>query len=165
MAVERSELHLVWPAGLFAAEARALLAVGADDDALGGLLAEAFYGKRAELLLQVAGAQPHQAWTVEDPWASDNGGRAFDPEPFTSRATANLVAGLADDADTLPRHAPRLLLSQRHRTADPVAANSDQPKLVGSVAGSPVRARLPDDRDLEVLVEQTCVQVPDLLAE
>lgn len=123
MAVERSELHLVWPAALFTTEARALLASGADDDALAGLLAEAFHGGRGEQLLQqVALAQPHNSWAgEEDPWASANGYQAPRPEPFTSRATAVLVAGLADDADSLPRYAPRLLFQQRQRSFEPAA--------------------------------------------
>ncbi len=121
MAVERSELQLVWPAALFAAEARALLASGASDDALAGLLAEAFHGGRGEQLLQqTALAQPHYSYGVEDdPWASANGYQASRPEPFTSRATARLVIELADAADTLPRHAPRPLYRQRQRVVEP----------------------------------------------
>jgi len=72
MVVERSELQLVWPPALFAAEARALLAAVADDDALGGLLAEAFHGGRGEQLLrQVADSQPPvPVPPVDSPWSS-----------------------------------------------------------------------------------------------
>ncbi len=123
MAVERSELRLVWPAALFAAEAGALLAADADDDSLGGLLAEAFDGDRGEQLLQqTARAQPYRrpsTWD-DDPWAvSPTGARAPDPGPFSSRATAREVAGLADDAETLPPHAPRSLYRQRQRVVEP----------------------------------------------
>ena len=53
MAVERNELQLVWPPALFAAaEVRALLAADADDDTLGGLLAEAWHDGGAQRLLQ-----------------------------------------------------------------------------------------------------------------
>jgi hypothetical protein len=121
MAVERSELRLVWPPALFATEAKALLAAGADDDALGGLLAEAFHGDRGEQLLQqVARTHPHRTWAVEeDPWASANGYSYPTPEPFADRATAELLAALADDADRLPRYKPRLLYRQRQRVIEP----------------------------------------------
>lgn len=121
MAIERSELRLVWPPALFAAEARALLEADADDAALGGLLAEAFYGDRAEQLLeQVARDKPHRtssAWE-EDPWAvSPTAASAPEAEPFSSREAAQLVAELARDAGDLPRHAPRALFSRRHKPA------------------------------------------------
>lgn len=130
MAVERSELHLVWPAVLFAAEARALLANDADDDALAGLLSEAFHDSRGEQLLQqVAHAQPHYSWSLEDdPWASNNGYQAPRAEPFTSRATAMLVADLADDAYSLPQHSPRLLFRQRQRAFEPTLLNAAECK-------------------------------------
>lgn len=76
------------------------------------MLAEAFHDGRGERLLhQVALAQPHHSWTVkDDPWDTANGYQAHQAEPFTSLATARPVAGLADDAEFLPRHAPRLRL-------------------------------------------------------
>lgn len=121
MAVDRSELRLVWPAGLFAAEAGALLEAAADDDALGGLLAEAFHGGRGEQLLQqVARAHPYHV-AYDEPWMSANGYRARDPATFTSRATAQLVADLARDAGELPRHVPRLLFRQRQQQPVPEA--------------------------------------------
>ena len=117
MAVERSELQLVWPPDLFAAEARGLLAAGADDEALVGLLAEAFADGRGEQWLQqIARDKPYDSGAVEDdPWADLNG---YQPpkrasEPFGLRATATEVAQLAETAHTLPRHARRLLYRQR----------------------------------------------------
>ena len=105
MAVERSELRLVWPANLFAAEASALLLAGADDDAFGGLLAEAFHGGRAELLLQqVARDHPYNSnWAEPDPWDAASGFKAQNPGPYTSRATALLVSELAEGAESMPR--------------------------------------------------------------
>lgn len=142
MAVERSELQLVWPPAVFAAEARALLVAGAEDDALGGLLAEAFDGDRGEQLLrQVAQAQPYRAriWDV-DPWAPANGYQAPDPGPFTERATARLVAELATDADSLPRYVPRLLFRKRPQPTVPtilsVAETKDQfARLIVELSG------------------------------
>lgn len=117
MAVERSELQLVWPPELFATEARGLLAVGADDEALVGLLAEAFADGRGEQWLQqVARDKPYDSGGFEDdPWADLNG---YQPskrtsEPFGLRATATEVAQLAQTAHSLPRHARRLLYRQR----------------------------------------------------
>jgi hypothetical protein len=124
MAIERSELRLVWPPSLFAAEARALLEADADDEALGGLMAEAFHGDRGEqLLLQVARAEPHRAASTwdDDPWAvTPTAVSAPDPEPPSSRATAQLVAELARDADDLPRHVARPLFSQRQQPSPAV---------------------------------------------
>lgn len=123
MAVERSELQLVWPPALFAADARALLAAGADDDTLGGLLAEAFHDGRAERLLQqVAREHPPRppeavvdidARTVAEVYP---GGGSVGP-----RATAELVAELVREAEHLPRYAQRRLWRQRQRAA-PAAA-------------------------------------------
>jgi hypothetical protein len=119
MAVQRSELRLVWPAKLFAAEASALLAAGADDDALGGLLAEAFHGGRAELLLkQVGSDHPYNSnWADPDPWDAASGFKAQDPGPYTSRATARLVSDLVEDAESMPRYVPRALYRQRQQPA------------------------------------------------
>lgn len=121
MAIERSELRLVWPPGLFAAEARALVATDAEDDALGGLLAEAFDGNRGEQLLrQVASLQPRRSGAVEDdPWPLDAASHVANAQPFASRASAALVADLAEDADRLPRHVPRPLFRQRHQPSIP----------------------------------------------
>lgn len=119
MAIERSELRLVWPPSLFAAEARALLKADADDEALGGLMGEAFHGDRGEqLLLEVARTKPHRRAPKgdDDPWAvSPTVASPLEPEPFSSRATALLLAELARDAESLPRHFPRRLFSQRQQ--------------------------------------------------
>ncbi len=115
MVVERSELQLVWPPALFAAEARALLAAVADDDALGGLLAEAFHGGRGEQLLrQVADSQPPvPVQPVDSPWSSvtDSLVRAA----FSRRATARLVGELATAAADLPRYVFRPLFRERQQ--------------------------------------------------
>lgn len=122
MAIERTELRLVWPPTLFTAEAQALLDADADDEALGGLMAEAFHGDRGEqLLLQVARAEPHRHLpAVDDPWAvpSTDAG-APDAGRHSSRRTLQLVAELARVADDLPRHMPQPLFSQRQRSAAP----------------------------------------------
>lgn len=116
MAIERSELRLVWPPGIFAAEAEIMVAAGADDDALAGLLAEAFHGDRGERLLeQVAREQPYAGWSAEgDPWAVD-GYKTTDPGPLEARATARLVTDLAREALELPRHVLRPLYRQRQQ--------------------------------------------------
>jgi hypothetical protein len=114
VAVEHSELRLVWPPDLFAAEASALLGAGADDLALAGLLAEAFHANRAvRLLQQIERDRPHREPSdLSDPWG---GPPHPGTGPFKSRATAQLVRQLANEAAALPRHAPRPLFSQRQR--------------------------------------------------
>lgn len=119
MAIECSELRLVWPPALFAAEARALLATGADDDALGGLLVEAFHGDRAEqLLLQVARANPPRRPDHVTPGPGGMMIEIWEGGDPGMRATAQLVSELADDAYTLPRYVPRLLFTQRQRVVE-----------------------------------------------
>ena len=130
MAIDRSELRLVWPPALFAGEARALLATDAGDDALGGLLAEAFHGDRAEQLLwQVARANPprppdHLApgpgRTMIEVW---EGGDHIGP-----RATVQLVSGLVDDAEILPRYHPRPLFRQRQQPTVPSVLSAAETK-------------------------------------
>lgn len=117
MAVERSELRLVWPPALFAAEAQALLAAGADDDALGGLFAEAFHGERGDKLLAEIAAANATSWTTDlSVWAEDDP-RSAPPTP-EPRATAQLVQTLARDAARLPRYQPRELYSLRQKARD-----------------------------------------------
>lgn len=115
MVVERSELQLVWPPALFAAEARALLAAVADDDALGGLLAEAFHGGRGEQLLrQVADSQlPVPVPPVDSPWSSVT--ESLVRSAFSRRATARLVGELATAAADLPRYVFRPLFRERQQ--------------------------------------------------
>jgi len=129
VAVERSELRLVWPAALFAAEARVLLQAGADDDSLAGLLAEAFHGDRGQLLLeQTAAAHPQPVLTElgDSPW----GGVAATVSrvAYPHRMTAQLVEELACDASSLPRHAPRPLYRQRQQPTGVVVLSIRQCK-------------------------------------
>ncbi len=96
MAVELDELELVWPAPLFAQQARALLAAGRDDPAaVGSLLNEAFYGDAAFEYLQEAVARPPLDTT--DP---------FNDGPRRNLA-GELLKSLAEQSDQLRRHAPR----------------------------------------------------------
>lgn len=123
--VERSELQLVWPPALFAAEAIALLEAGQDDeDTLGWLLAEAFHGDRGYRLF----VEYHRAKTMtavaaalENIRAAQQGqldvvrsNRAVDP-------AVELVAELIRDAEALPRYRPKRYYSQRHRPPEPPA--------------------------------------------
>lgn len=105
MAVEASELRLVWPPELFAAEARMLLTASPhDDEALGSLMAEAFHGGRGyKLLLERTSTWRPVPFSIEDmtpPWQG-------------SRRVA-LVESLAARAGDLPRYeAPRYYRSRR----------------------------------------------------
>ncbi len=118
VAVERSELHLVWPAPLFAAEAHVLLRTGADDDSLGGLLSEAFHGDRGQRLLeQTAAAHPQPSLDPfgDSPWSGV--AATVSQMAYPRRMTAQLVEELARTAGRLPRHEPRPLYRQRHQAA------------------------------------------------
>ncbi len=108
MPVDRSELQLVWPPELFASEARALLAAGADDDTFGGLLVEAFHEQRGEQLLDEARSKPVPRKT------SASAERIFEWEE-PARATEALVAELAGTAEGLRRFTRRALYSSRQR--------------------------------------------------
>lgn len=123
MAVERSEFRLIWPPTLFAAEAQALLAADADDDALGGLMAEAFHGGRGERLLQQIEPVP-PGWE-EDPNDLLNGYSMASRGPSATRAATRLVEGLAGDVGSLPRYRQRPLFRQRQ--------NPDHPSVLGPV--------------------------------
>jgi hypothetical protein len=96
VAIELSELELVWPARLFAEQAQELLATGRDDEAnLGGLLDEAFHGDAAVLLYQ---EEAQKAPIGVDP---------FDASPRQKRG-ADLVRELAERSAQLRRYsAPR----------------------------------------------------------
>ncbi|MBY3555926.1 hypothetical protein [Modestobacter lapidis] len=94
MAIDLSELELVWPAPLFAEQAHELLATGKDDEAyLGGLLEEAFHGDAAVLL--------YQQETRKAPMGVD----PFDASP-QMRAGADLVRELAERSSQLRRYSP-----------------------------------------------------------
>jgi hypothetical protein len=108
VAVERSELELVWPADLFRREGQALLDAGNEDEStLGWLLAEAFHGERGYQLF----TQTPEPWTG---WGDDllNGYQAPAP-PQGPSPRALLVAGLVSDADDLPPYVPKRYYSAR----------------------------------------------------
>ena len=108
MAIERTELELVWPADLFRQEGQALLAADRDDEStLGWLLAEAFHGERGYRLF----TQTPAPWTG---WDEDlvNGHKAPAP-PQGPSPRAQLVAGLVRDTAQLPRYVPRQYYSAR----------------------------------------------------
>jgi len=110
MTVERGELRLVWPADLFAAEARALLKASyADEDDLGLLLDEAFADGRAlELFLSLR------------PVRYNGGGYAGPSAPGTTHPGVVLVEELIGEAEAgrLPRHEPRRYWSARRRPVE-----------------------------------------------
>ena len=108
MAIERSELELVWPANLFAQEARALLAAGhTSEETLGFLLAEAFHADRGFRLFQQVQAASSRRF-LDDPWDTPA------PSPDQPPAGAvELVAGLVDSASELPRYVRPLYYSAR----------------------------------------------------
>lgn len=98
VAIERTELELVWPADLFAEEARVLLEAGMDSqNTMGWLLAEAFQGDAAWLLYQEEAAKG----PMSDPWSEG----AF-AGARVSR-TAALVTDLAEHSHLLRRYAPK----------------------------------------------------------
>lgn len=123
MAVERSELELVWPPALFAREGRAVLRDPfGEESTLGWLLAEAFHddrGRRLFIELKVAESAPYAAFqSLAPPYGM--------PPP---RPSVQLVLDLIRDAedDVLPRYTPKRYYSQRH-TAEP------EPRLTGGQA-------------------------------
>ena len=125
MAIERTELELVWPADLFRQEGQALLAAGEDDESiLGWLLAEAFHGERGYQLFTEIPAP----WTG---WDEDlvNGYRAPAP-PQGQSPRAQLVTGLVRDTDQLPRYVPRQYYSVRHNPRPQVPLTLAQTKTV-----------------------------------
>jgi len=108
VAVERSELQLVWPPDLFRQEGQALLDAGKDDEStLGWLLAEAFHGERGYRLF----TQTPEPWTYQ---FEDlvNGYKAPAP-PQGPSPRAQLVAGLVRDTDDLPPYVPKRYYSAR----------------------------------------------------
>jgi hypothetical protein len=105
VAIERSELRLVWPARLFATEAAALVrARTVDETSMGWLLAEAFYDDRGLRLFQEVSrwGYPGSPMPV-DPWDTSA------PSP----AAARLVGDLIRDADQIPAYERRRYYSAR----------------------------------------------------
>lgn len=109
MAVEWSELQLIWPPQLFAEEGQALLADHRDDASdVGFLLDEAIHRGRALIMWQEYDRKfPKHVW--DDPWSNT------DPSPPASlpRATVELMAALVSSAHALPQYAPRRLYTSR----------------------------------------------------
>lgn len=104
MSIDRSELRLVWPPGLFAAEARALLEAGeVTDHAMGWLLAEAFHGDAGFQLFQQEHNRGGGAWASEDPWAPNYQAGGVSPRTPAEQLIVDLVA----DADNLPAYRPK----------------------------------------------------------
>lgn len=109
MAVEKSELELVWPADIFVAEARILLATMRNSrNRLGFLMAEAFHDDRGFRLFEEVEATTPSWPADDDPWAGP-GARAT----AWPTSGARLVAELVDGVDTLPRFVPRRYYSAR----------------------------------------------------
>jgi len=109
VAIERTELELVWPADLFRREGQALLDAGNDDElTLGWLLDEAFHGERGYRLFTETPAP----WTGWDEGLV-NGYKAPAP-PQGPSPRAQLVAGLVSDTDQLPRYVTKRYYSTRH---------------------------------------------------
>lgn len=108
MAVERSELKLVWPPDLFVQEARALLAVGhTSEDSRGFLLSEAFHADRGFRLFQeIEAASPRHC--LDDPWSAPALG-GIQPAP----GVVELVTDLVEGAGKLPRYERPLYYSAR----------------------------------------------------
>jgi len=123
VAIERTELELVWPPDLFRQEGQALLAADRDDEStLGWLLAEAFHGERGHRLF----TQTPAPWTG---WDEDlaNGHKAPSP-PQGPSPRAQLVTGLVRDTDQLPRHVPRQYYSARRNPRPEVPLTLAQTK-------------------------------------
>ena len=108
MAIERSELELVWPPDLFRQEGQALLDAGNEDESrLGWLLAEAFHGDRGYQLFTQTPASL-KGWGEIRPIGARAPAPVQGPSP-----RAQLVTGLVRDTDQLPRYVPRQYYSAR----------------------------------------------------
>jgi hypothetical protein len=105
VAIERSELRLVWPARLFATEAAALVRARAVDEAsMGWLLAEAFYDDRGLRLFQEVSRWGYPGNPMPaDPWDTST------PPP----AAARLAGDLIRDAGQIPAYEPPRYFSAR----------------------------------------------------
>ena len=121
MAVERSELELVWPPDLFRQEGQGLLDAGKDDEStLGWLLAEAFQGERGYQLF----IQTPAPWTYQ--FEDLVNGYKAPAQPQGPSPRAQLVAGLVRDTDQLPRYVPRQYYSQRRNPRPEVSLKPAQ---------------------------------------
>jgi hypothetical protein len=108
VAVERTELELVWPADLFRREGQALLDAGNEDESrLGWLLAEAFHGDRGYQLFTQTPASL-QGWGDVRPIGAPAASPPHGPSP-----RAQLVVELVRDTDQLLRYLPRQYYSAR----------------------------------------------------
>jgi hypothetical protein len=136
MAVERTELRLVWPADLFAAEAQALLDSNCSAEEMRWLLTEALADDRGARLFDEAGP----AWGAfevhaDDPWATEQPGQH-------ETSALRLVKELIRDANQLPRHEPRRYWSARRRPVAPsqpltaAQARAAYAELVGNLAAT-----------------------------
>jgi hypothetical protein len=103
MAIDVSELQLLWPAPLFRAEAETLLASGYDDEeSLGWLLDEAFAeGRGLKLFSEIYQASGGV-------WAQELG-------TATPSAATELVQALAAGAEDLPRYSRKAYYTERQR--------------------------------------------------
>lgn len=120
MAVTWDELQLVWPAGLFAREAEALLDAGAvDRDSMGLLLEEAFHSDRALKLFNeydTASPAPYD----DAPWG------VAAPSSSTERPSVQLVRDMVRKVDQFPRYAPKRYYSARlNPQPEPVLAPAE----------------------------------------
>jgi len=123
VAIERSELQLVWPPDLFRQEGQALLDAGKDDEStLGWLLAEAFHGERGYQLF----TQTPEPWTYQ--FEDLANGYKAPALPQGPSPRAQLVAGLVRDTDQLPRYVPRPYYSQRRNQRPEVPLTPAQTK-------------------------------------
>jgi hypothetical protein len=120
--IELSELELVWPPRLFAAEAQALLAAGMDsEETLGWLLDEAFHGD--------VGLRLYKQDEAKAPLLLE--GYAYNPvdlPPWEALATTRRIVALVND-----------LTAPKRRTA-PVHPQAVLPGTAGT-GGSPCPAR------------------------
>jgi len=103
VAIDVSELQLLWPASLFRMEAETLLASGYDDEeSLGWLLDEAF-------------AEGRGCKLVSEIYQASGGVWAQEPVTATPSAVTELVRVLAAGAEELPRYRRRMYFTERQR--------------------------------------------------
>lgn len=149
MAVERTELQLVWPAKMFAAEARVLLASRSDHrDTAGWLLEEAFQGglglKLYDHLDAAAPLYFDDPWVLDEPWAQDAPWISDAPGGTgrPSSRTVRLLEDLAASAGQLPTYtakryyAARLVPELRPTVLTAAAARGEWAAAVGALAAT-----------------------------